>query len=537
MPLAFGPNPHAIFNRATLRRIARSVAAVIAYMSGVLAACQDPIRPITPARVRPHEAVRRSVQFTPRCVSQFPAKPASSPYGIGVNLLALRPNASPPDPTADTTYGAVNTLLGQANIGWLRVDFDWGRSIGTSRDTSQLEWRAVDAAVNRAVCSGANVLGVLAYTPGWAVNRAVPVPTKKYTYLPDNMSDWAAFVRAAVTRYPQIRYWSIWNEPNGDQVGNRLGDFRGYGTETSPDQLVPAYEALIQAAAPHIRGNPDGQGRRFVVAPELAGGGAATDTWRRRVLTDQGANIDVVAVHRYGEATTIRDYVAGPSGRLGLPSWPWAVWLTEAGPTGCNEGAANVRSSLAYCVSRNGSERIYIEDQYQASHLTSVLEAMQGRWAKTFYWHSHTENVALDVGNDYGILRGARANALVGRPAFAAYAQLAGPLGITGPQFAEGGYAQVTVTPAVPSASRPYHYVWSYRWCFQGDGGIYDCTVTWYPYDEGSDMRAVDVYVSPEDYWVEVRAQQYNAAGGIRIGGAVHRVFGPADCRPPRARS
>lgn len=486
-------------------------------------ACQDPIRPPAP-RLAYHGQLRRNVQFAPHCASQFPQKPNTSPYGVVAHILAG--GVQPWNPTTDTTYGTVNTLLGQANVGWIRVDFDWGRVIGTSLDTNQLNWAPMDAAMNRAVCSGLNVLGGLAYTPGVASTRPGLVDSMRFAYMPDSVRYWAAFVRAAVNHYPQVRYWSIWNEPNTTSW------FRGYAGETD---VVPAYEALLDAAAPGIRQNVDAQGRRYLVGPELAGGlNDSSDQWLRRVLVDRGSLIDVVAVHHYSDTsgTGVRNYVSGLPNRLALPSWPWPIWLTESGVTGCNATDKNKRRNpSSYCT---GPYRAYISDAFQSQFVGSVLSAMQAAggapWAKTFIYDGTSEVARDSVGEAYGLFSGVRTNSLVARPAYTTLASTAGPLTITGSAQYVSTPQNVTVTATrnVPGTGS-YYVVWELMYCYHSTTNQ-GCDNKWYPYTSGSasgPTYTVGYQVYPQTAYAYLRLHLYAWQGGPLIGWNQWNIYGP----------
>lgn len=465
-------------------------------------------------------------------MAAFPAQPATSRYGLVVNTLAP---IVPWDPIKPQTYDTLATLVRQANVGWVRVSFNWHEIAADEykRDTSLIDWTTWDAVMNAASCRGLNVLGNVAYSPSWATRRpelaGVPDSLRPY-YLPDDLADWARFVRAIVNHYPQIRYWSIWNEPNAEKF------FRGSGWELTSQARVPAYNALVQAAASHIRGNYDAQGRRYLVAAELAGGlNDGSDLWLESVLAEQGQNVDVVAVHAYGEAFAISSYMRGLSGRINVPSWPWPVWLTEVGPTGCNEGQTDARrDTLGYCVALstplNSTKKIYIDDTYQLNHLQGVISAMLGTsparlWERTFYWHSHVENGAEGAGNDYGILRGARWNSMFARRAFQRLAEVAGHMPTSGPNWFSGNASfTVSVTSPVPGT---YYYVWDRMRC-STLASIGCKTTTYQSLAAGQDLLSVSTGISATDREVNVRVRQYQRQGGHLLRTAIHMVQGGA---------
>ena len=59
---------------------------------------------------------------------------------------------------------------------------------------------------------------------------------------------------------------------------------------------------------------------------------------------------------------------------------------------------------------------------------------------------------------------------------------------------------------------------------------FYDCTLEWYPYDEGLGMSQVDPYVGPNDYWVDVRVRQYTANQQSLLGSGWQRIMGGNRC-------
>lgn len=483
---------------------------------------------------------------------QFPQQPTANRYGINVNKLY---QYAPFDSTPEAAYGQIATALREANVGWVRMDFDWGRLIAIESfksDTSQIDWGPMDRNVNRALCRGLNVLGNLAYTPAWAVRRfdppmynidgdigGGPYPgthmdsrdgapmMDKHRLSPDLAATWQSFVRAAVSRYPQIRHWSIWNEPDSPNYfyGGAPGD-------TSLANIVSSYSWLVAGAAPWIRSNPDGQGPRKLVAVEGAGSSRG-DEFMRRVLVDQHANVDVVAVHRYGLATDIVNYVRGLAGSGALGPWQGEVWLTETGLGGCMDMPSYAdRRDSGYCT---GVSYGHIDDAYQASHIHAVYSGMLAspastRWAKTFYFHSHAEVFSDTVGNDYGITIGAHTGAVRSRPAYTALAALAGPLAVSGGTYGSNQNVTVTAAPAVaPPATKPYYYEWEYRWCSTGTAA-WDCDEQWYAYTSGS-ASSISPYVDQTDQYVDARVRQYGWQGGPHIGSGSWRIFGPG--QPP----
>lgn len=98
--------------------------------------------------------------------------------------------------------------------------------------------------LNRA---GLEPMAVLFGTPQWASTMPEGTPGwqrfKKYP--PDDMEDWAEYVRAAVeASRDEIVYYEIWNEPNGHFLHKAPDD---------PRSLEDIYAQLVRTAAPIIR--------------------------------------------------------------------------------------------------------------------------------------------------------------------------------------------------------------------------------------------------------------------------------------------
>ncbi|MDQ2983174.1 MAG: hypothetical protein M3R70_04520 [Actinomycetota bacterium] len=152
---------------------------------------------------------------------------------------------------------------------------------------------------------GISVLLTFWGTPWWANGGRGP------TYAPRSRSALAAFATATATRYPWIRNWEIWNEPN------QVGGLRPNSPRIYVDRLLnPAADALHAI-------NPD----------NLVAGGAtsprATDTAVSAVafmrgMRAAGARFDAYSHHPHPRAFG--------RGRLESPmqTLPCSLWLTMA---------------------------------------------------------------------------------------------------------------------------------------------------------------------------------------------------------------
>lgn len=402
------------------------------------AACREP-ESVAPHRLSASRTATRSL--TPSCSNQPVPKPQSN--RIGINVHELRDT----DPTRDDAQIEVTDLIRRANIGWVKVDLNW-YNLELSRDN--YNWSELDVTMTRAYCAGLNVVGTLAYTPVWASSHPSP-NTEAAKYNPADLNDWASFVRTAVDRYPWVRYWSIWNEPNSSAF--YLED-------------AAAYSRLLKAAAPAIRENYDSLGRRFLIAPEVGGPGA--EGWARTVLDSAGSDIDVVSLHAYGDAIgAVRQFRQS----TGVQNWRWPIWMTETDVTGCRD-----QTSQAWCVNAQGtssglaSTHIFISDSYQTNHVKSVYEAMladtvDAFWEKTFFYDATSEPTPQNGTEDYGVLGGFSTNALYAKGSYYSLARAAGinpGVTIGGPSQVFGNQSATFVaTVSGGHVGDAYDYVWT----------------------------------------------------------------------------
>jgi hypothetical protein len=117
-------------------------------------------------------------------------------------------------------------------------------------------------------------------TPAWANGQ------RGTNWAPTSGASFAAFARRTAVRYPWVRRWLIWNEPNQ----------RRWLQPTSPDVYVkrllnPAYAAIHKARPGAIVGGG-------VTAPRAATGGVSPVAWIDGMAA-AGARLDVYAHNPY----------------------------------------------------------------------------------------------------------------------------------------------------------------------------------------------------------------------------------------------
>jgi hypothetical protein len=132
-----------------------------------------------------------------------------------------------------------------AGINFVRTDFAW-RFL--EREKGRPEFANYDRMVAIAEKNGIWILGLISHTPAWAAPIA------------DHLDEWLGYVEQVVRRYPQIRHWEVFNEPNLESFWGSKPDPAGYA------KLLRLTYAKIKAIDPSL----------FVVSGGLAGGNNAS---------------------------------------------------------------------------------------------------------------------------------------------------------------------------------------------------------------------------------------------------------------------
>jgi hypothetical protein len=150
----------------------------------------------------------------------------------------------------------------------------------TSPRDRAYDWRRPDRILRGLRRYGLTPVLTLVGTPAWANGRRTP------NFAPPHPRDFRAFARAAATRYPWVRYWLIWNEPNKPLW------LRPTRAAIYVQHLLNPGYAAIHAVLPHAH---VGGG---VTAPRGGLGGVAPVTWIRGMAAAH-AKLDAYAHHPY----------------------------------------------------------------------------------------------------------------------------------------------------------------------------------------------------------------------------------------------
>jgi hypothetical protein len=157
--------------------------------------------------------------------------------------------------------GTLDSRLDQLDglgVDVVRVTIDWR---ATEPRPGVYDWARADLLLGGLRSRGIAPLVTLYGSPGWA-NGGLPE-----NYAPVSTTSFAAFARTIAKRYPYVRMWAVWNEPNQ----------RRWLRPTTPATYVkkllnPAYAAIHSVS-------PRSQVAGGVTAPRGSTGGVSPVAW------------------------------------------------------------------------------------------------------------------------------------------------------------------------------------------------------------------------------------------------------------------
>jgi hypothetical protein len=118
---------------------------------------------------------------------------------------------------------------------WIRMPLSWSSIEPANTTPANYNWNSLDGPLSRAAAANMLVLVTIESNPTWAAaDRNGEV---------SNLNDLTEFVGAAVARYPQIKYWELYNEPDND-IGAWGGKAQQYAA------MMNAVYPVIKAANP-----------------------------------------------------------------------------------------------------------------------------------------------------------------------------------------------------------------------------------------------------------------------------------------------
>ena len=197
-------------------------------------------------------------------------------------------------------------------------------------DDPAYDWTNMDAVLGGLRAHGSTGRVTLYRTPGWASDSRIP------RAVPRSKNSLPAFAVAVAKRYPWVRLWEIWNEPN----------LRTFLTPNSPKLYVqrllnPTYDALVAQ-------NPLNRVAGGATSPRSTKTGLSPVKFMRG-MTQAHARLDAYSHHPYpvtrgerpfGFAKGVCRYCTGVLTLANLPALvrevqrdfgPKRIWLTEYG--------------------------------------------------------------------------------------------------------------------------------------------------------------------------------------------------------------
>jgi hypothetical protein len=310
-----------------------------------------------------------------------------------------------------TTLGRDLDTMAAVGARWVRIDINWAQV--QAGGPSSYNWAPIDRVVQGANARGLKVLGIIAYTPGWA--RPSGTSSK---YGPDPAT-YAAFAAEAVEHYSAmgVHAYEVWNEPN------IVGFWQ-------PKPSPSAYTQLLRAAYPAIKA-ADPQ------ATVLTGGTSPA--------VSDGTNVAPVAFVQGIYANGGRGYFDAVSHHpYTWPAFPgdtqaWNPWyqMTGANPSirsvmGANGDSAKKVWATEYGAPTNGpSSSSPVSEATQAEMITRAYALWETYdWAGPLFVYQHRDQGTSTSTreNFFGLVRTDYSQ----KPAYAAYQSAVNNLGSGG---------------------------------------------------------------------------------------------------------
>ncbi|MBI4560391.1 MAG: hypothetical protein HY706_22620 [Candidatus Hydrogenedentes bacterium] len=258
-------------------------------------------------------------------------------------------------------------LAQRAGIRWNREEISWQY---VEPERGQWRWDRYDKALRISREHGILSFGLLDYTVPWA-SSAPPGADRPHLYAPRDLGDFERYAFETVSRYRDvIKYWEVWNEPNG--TGFWL---------PKPDPA--AYTRLLEAARRGIkRADPDAQ----VLGLSLS----MFDFEFIEGVFQQGGDqfMDVLSIHPYRKTPEFetRDRMMKLRALMAKYNVNKPVWITETG----------------FHVSWEG-----VTEEMQAQYLVRIYVLFLAEGIEKIFWYDF-RNDGDDPSNKeagFGVLR------------------------------------------------------------------------------------------------------------------------------------
>lgn len=167
-------------------------------------------------------------------------------HGGQVEKAIWGPLELPDGSSAFPTYERLGVDVFQIQLRWADVA-PGPPADPVDPDDPAYQWPAeLDRAIGEASRNGIELAVLVTTTPGWANGERSEIRA------PDDVGDYADFLSAAARRYPQVRRWMIWGEPNrSDRFLPNVAD-DPVGPRRYAELLDAAYGALERASSKNV---------------------------------------------------------------------------------------------------------------------------------------------------------------------------------------------------------------------------------------------------------------------------------------------
>lgn len=260
-----------------------------------------------------------------------------------------------------------------------------------------------EALVGNITAAGGNVLGILDYdTLGVSINDGVCTNDCNWT-----LDDWNQSVRMALSMYPSVHYWEIWNEPtiSNFQDGFQNGSaYNYYLMLKSAYQIIKAHnssDTVVCMGGDNIyEGGPAFDQIGYEWASQLwsYGAGNYCDAISLHVYTEFRYLTNQIPYDSYSNMSDVLD--AGLSAYENLTGKP--IWITEIG------------------IPSNGGNN---SAQSQATFINQTTDLFLSKpYVKGFFWFKLEGTIDPPDNLDMGLLN---QTTLKAKPAMLAYSRIA----------------------------------------------------------------------------------------------------------------
>ena len=235
---------------------------------------------------------------------------------VAACAIALACSAAPAAASRQVTYGIQDdawlvfgpgtidsrvSMLQRLGVDVVRYNLRWDAvarrrpANGRNHADAAYDWTHADTVLRGLRRHGIQAVVTLLGTPRWANGG------RAFSWAPTDARWFANFSHAAAKRYPWVRMWTVWNEPNQRRW------LRPTSARVYVERLLnPAYAAL-HAATPGMRVAGG------MSAPRASAGGVSPVAWIRGVAA-AGGRLDAYAHHPYPARPQVETPWAGGCG-------------------------------------------------------------------------------------------------------------------------------------------------------------------------------------------------------------------------------